>query len=40
MMFYTTIGGWMLIYFLKTVKGDFMGQTPQQVEAAFGAFDR
>ena len=25
MMFYTTFGGWMLIYFLKTMKGDFVG---------------
>ena len=23
MMFYTTIGGWMLIYFIKMLKGDF-----------------
>ena len=25
MMFYTTIGGWMLAYFVKMVKGDFVG---------------
>ncbi len=36
MMFYTTIGGWMLIYFLKTMKGDFAGQNPEQIKAAFG----
>lgn len=36
MMFYTTIGGWMLIYFLKTMKGDFVGKNPEQIKAAFG----
>ncbi len=36
MMFYTTVGGWMLIYFLKMVKGEFSGQTPEAVEGIFG----
>ena len=37
MMFYTTVAGWMLAYFVKTVKGDFVGATPEQVGEAFGA---
>ncbi len=37
MMFYTTVAGWMLAYFVKTVKGDFVGATPEQVGAAFGS---
>ncbi len=37
MMFYTTVAGWMLAYFVKTVKGDFAGATPEQVGAAFGS---
>lgn len=36
MMFYTTIGGWMLAYFVKMVKGDFVGADTKQVEAVFG----
>ena len=35
MMFYTTIGGWMLIYFIKTLKGDFEGQSVKQVGVIF-----
>ncbi len=35
MMFYTTVGGWMLSYFIKMIKGDFVGITPQQVESIF-----
>ena len=35
MMFYTTVGGWMLSYFIKMAKGDFIGTTPQQVESIF-----
>ena len=31
MMFYTTVGGWMLSYFIKMAKGEFVGTTPQQV---------
>ncbi|MBR5613780.1 MAG: sodium-dependent transporter [Clostridia bacterium] len=36
MMFYTTVAGWMLAYFVKTVKGDFSGATPEQINTAFG----
>ncbi len=35
MMFYTTIGGWMLIYFFKMVKGDFVGLDADGVAQAF-----
>ena len=37
MMFYTTIGGWMLAYFVKTTKGDFAGADTAEVEAVFSA---
>lgn len=37
MMFYTTVGGWMLSYFIKMIKGDFVGITPQQVENIFNS---
>ena len=37
MMFYTTIGGWMLAYFVKMVKGDFKGLDAAGVEQAFGS---
>lgn len=37
MMFYTTIGGWMLAYFVKMLKGDFVGLSPTQVEAQFSS---
>ena len=36
MMFYTTVTGWMFTYFFKTVKGDFVGNTAEQVSAQFG----
>lgn len=36
MMFYTTVAGWMLIYFVKMAKGDFTGLDPTGVGAAFG----
>lgn len=35
MMFYTTIGGWMLAYFVKMIKGDFAGLNPDGVGAEF-----
>lgn len=35
MMFYTTIGGWMLIYFFKMAKGEFVGKSPEQVGSIF-----
>ncbi len=37
MMFYTTIGGWMLAYFVKMAKGDLSGLSAVQVEEAFHA---
>lgn len=36
MMFYTTISGWMLLYFKKMVMGEFEGLNPEQVGAVFG----
>ena len=35
MMFYTTVAGWMLIYFVKMAKGDFVGLDAAGVGAAF-----
>ena len=35
MMFYTVIAGWLLYYFVKTVRGDFVGLDPQQVTEEF-----
>lgn len=37
MMFYTTIGGWMLLYFIKTAGGRFEGQNVEQIAGQFGA---
>jgi neurotransmitter:Na+ symporter, NSS family len=36
MMFYTTIGGWMLQYFFKMAKGDFVGLNAEQISRVFG----
>ena len=36
MMFYTTVAGWMLRYFVSTAAGSFAGKTPEQVGAQFG----
>ena len=36
MMFYTTIGGWMLAYFAKMAKGEFTGADTAKVEQMFG----
>ncbi|MCP1103313.1 NSS family neurotransmitter:Na+ symporter [Aequitasia blattaphilus] len=36
MMFYTTIGGWMMAYFFKMLQGKFVGATPEGIEAVFG----
>jgi neurotransmitter:Na+ symporter, NSS family len=36
MMFYTTVTGWMLIYFVRMVSGAFDGLAPDAVGAAFG----
>lgn len=35
MMFYTTIGGWMLAYFVKMARGEFVGLDTAQVETVF-----
>ncbi len=37
MMFYTTVAGWMLLYFVKMAKGDFVGLDAAGVEGQFGA---
>ena len=37
MMFYTTIGGWMIAYFIKMLKGDFTGLTTEGVGEIFGS---
>lgn len=36
MMFYTTIGGWLLLYVFKTAGGQFAGLSPDEIKAAFG----
>ncbi len=36
MMFYTTIGGWMIVYFIKMATGQFEGMNAEQVQGAFG----
>jgi len=36
MMFYTTVAGWMLVYFCKTAAGSFAGLDADGVDAAFG----
>lgn len=35
MMFYTTVGGWMLSYIVKMASGSFQGLTPDQVGGVF-----
>lgn len=37
MMFYTTIAGWMFVYFFKYVSGSFSHMSAQQVTASFDA---
>ena len=37
MMFYTTITGWMLAYFVKMIKGDFVAQNAEQISGQFSA---
>ena len=37
MMFYTTIAGWLLLYFVKMVKGDFVGLDTAGVSNEFNA---
>ena len=36
MMFYTTVGGWMFYYCFKSIRGDFVGASPEEVTGAFG----
>ena len=36
MMFYTSVAGWMLQYFFKTAKGEFIGKTTEEVSGIFG----
>ncbi len=36
MMFYTTVSGWMVLYFLKMAKGDFVGLDAEGVAGEFG----
>ena len=38
MMFYTTITGWMIAYFFKMIRGDFVGLDSAGVSAEFAAF--
>lgn len=35
MMFYTVVGGWMLAYFVKTAKGDFVGVDQEGIGSIF-----
>ena len=35
MMFYTTVGGWMLAYVIKMIRGEFTGLTPDEVGGVF-----
>lgn len=37
MMFYTTVAGWMLLYFYKTACGTFSGLSTEEIGTAFGA---
>ena len=36
MMFYTTIGGWMLLYFFKMASGKFVGLNAEEIAGEFG----
>ena len=40
MMFYTTIAGWLLLYFFQVAAGRFQGLDTAGVEAAFGAMQQ
>ena len=37
MMFYTTVAGWMVLYFVKMLMGDFVGMEAAEVGAEFGS---
>ena len=36
MMFYTVIAGWLLYYFVKMLRGDFVGLDTEGVAGQFG----
>lgn len=36
MMFYTTVAGWMVAYFVKMLKGDFVGASAKEIAQIFG----
>lgn len=36
MMFYTTVAGWMIAYFVKMIKGELVGANVEQIGKAFG----
>ena len=38
MMFYTTVTGWMFAYFVKMLRGDFVGKSVEAVSSQFGHF--
>ena len=35
MMFYTTVGGWMIAYVFKNISGEFTGRSPEEVGGVF-----
>ncbi len=35
MMFYTTVGGWMMYYCYRSIRGEFVGASPDTVSAGF-----
>ncbi len=37
MMFYTSVAGWMLAYFFKMVKGDFVGASAEEIANVFAS---
>ena len=37
MMFYSTVTGWILRYFVSTAAGEFVGKTPAEIGDAFGS---
>ena len=37
MMFYTTVGGWMMIYFMKMASGEFQHLSNDQVSEVFSS---
>lgn len=39
MMFYTSVTGWMFAYFFKSIRGDFIGATAEQITAQFAALN-